>query len=87
MSVTEYVELARQPIGYWSAMTHRAVSEHFRRTLAKEQLQLPHWWILNLVDDAPATWTRADLAHRLADCAGPGVAFDPCSRNWTHADG
>jgi hypothetical protein len=58
-------DLARQPIGYWSGLTHRTVVGQIRADLAIEGLTQPTWWILNHVAGAPATWTPAALTERL----------------------
>ncbi len=67
MTVAAYSrdELARQPIGYWSGEAYRRVAGAIRDSLAATGLSQPQWWILNRIEDASRTWTRADLVEEL----------------------
>ncbi|MEO3750917.1 MarR family transcriptional regulator [Streptomyces sp. B6B3] len=90
----EYSEeqLAAQPVGYWSGAAYRAVVGRIRAALAVEELTQPHWWTLNHVAGAPATWSRAGLTERLApfddqDIDFDGVYDDLVARGWMTQDG
>ena len=65
-TVPSRAELARQPIGYWSGEAYRRVAGSIRDALAANGLSQPQWWILNRLDDATRTWTRAGLVEELA---------------------
>ncbi|MEU8140073.1 MarR family winged helix-turn-helix transcriptional regulator [Streptodolium elevatio] len=89
MTVKDYPteELARQPIGYWAGVAHQAVVAYTKRTLEKEQLTQPQWWVVNLVGESPGTWTRDTIAEQLSLFADPGLSFTPLyaqlfSRGW-----
>ncbi|OZM83009.1 MarR family transcriptional regulator [Pseudonocardia sp. MH-G8] len=80
-------ELAAQPIGYWSGVVYRAVTDRIRASLGEEQLTQPHWWTLNHVSGAPGTWDRGRLAEKLLPYADADVDFGPVfddliSRAW-----
>lgn len=70
-------ELAAQPIGYWSGVAYRAVTDRIRAALGEEQLTQPHWWILNHVAGAPGEWNRRRLAEILLPYADAGVDLGP----------
>jgi len=76
--IKEYPDdaLAAQPIGYWSGEAYRTIVGRIREDLAVEGLTQPHWWILNHVAGAPATWDRAGLIRRLARFDDLGTDFD-----------
>jgi hypothetical protein len=78
VTMKEYTQeqLAAQPIGYWSGEAYRRVVGRIRAELAVEDLIQPHWWTLNHVAGAPATWSRAKLAERLAPFDDLGTDFD-----------
>jgi hypothetical protein len=65
MKTYSETELTAQPIGYWTGAAYRTVVGRIRAELAVEQLNQPHWWILNHVAGAPGTWHRAGLTERL----------------------
>lgn len=84
-------ELAAQPIGAWSGEAYRRVVGALREQLAVEDLTQPHWWTLNHVAGAPATWTRAALTERLSKYEDLGIDFDDVyndlvSRGWLTED-
>ncbi|MFI9331157.1 MarR family transcriptional regulator [Kitasatospora sp. NPDC052868] len=78
VAIKEYSheELAAQPIGAWSGAAYRQVVGALRAQLAVEDLTQPHWWTLNHVAGAPATWSRATLTERLAAYEDLGIDFD-----------
>jgi hypothetical protein len=84
-------ELAAQPIGYWSGATYRVVVGRIRAALAVEDLTQPHWWILNHVAGAPATWNRTKLTEKLSPFDDLGIDFDGVytdliARGWLKED-
>ncbi|GAA4563359.1 hypothetical protein GCM10023176_07160 [Micromonospora coerulea] len=85
-------KLASQPIGYWSGEAYRRVVGRIRAELAVEDLTQPHWWTLNHVAGSPGSWSRADLAERLAPFDDLGIDFDEVfndliARGWMREDG
>ncbi|ORT58782.1 MarR family winged helix-turn-helix transcriptional regulator [Streptomyces sp. CB03238] len=62
------VDLASQPIGYWSGVVHKAVINHIRDAMARADVTQPQWWTLNRVDVGDHV-TREVIAARLADVA------------------
>jgi hypothetical protein len=85
-------KLASQPIGYWSGEAFRRVVGRIRAELAVEDLTQPHWWTLNHVAGSSGTWSRADLAERLARFDDLGIDFDEVfngliARGWMKESG
>jgi hypothetical protein len=80
------VDMARQPIGYWSGQTHRTVVGRIRSDLAVEGLTQPTWWILNHVDGAPATWTPVALTGRLGRFDDQATDFAAAFDDLRHRD-
>ncbi|MFG2296852.1 MarR family transcriptional regulator [Streptomyces sp. NPDC048603] len=90
MTIKNYPQdqLAAQPIGYWSGETYRLAVGGLRAALAEEDLTQPHWWTLNHLAGAPATWTRPALTARLTsfddqDTDFEAVYADLATRGWT----
>ncbi|MCS0637710.1 MarR family transcriptional regulator [Streptomyces sp. LP05-1] len=64
--------LATQPVGYWTGVAHRAVVNHLRDAMARQDVTQPQWWILNRVDAPGPPPTRQVVAAGLAAVAdGP----------------
>lgn len=90
MTIKEYPQqqLAAQPIGYWSREAATLVMRGIRTALAEENLPQPHWWILNQIAGAPATWQRTALTEKLTrfddqDTDFEAVHTDLAARGWT----
>ncbi|MEU1278537.1 MarR family transcriptional regulator [Streptomyces sp. NPDC005805] len=93
MTIKEYPRerVAAQPVGAWTGQAYRRVVGALRAELALEGLTQPHWWTLNHVAGAPATWTRATLVERLTPYEDLGIDFDTVfddlvSRGWLTED-
>ncbi|MEU5167671.1 MarR family winged helix-turn-helix transcriptional regulator [Streptomyces mutomycini] len=64
--------LATQPIGYWSGLTHSAVTRHLRDAMARIDVTQPQYWVLNRVHGGPAAPTRDEVVTQLTPLAdGP----------------
>ncbi|MEN8650709.1 MarR family winged helix-turn-helix transcriptional regulator [Streptomyces sp. 21So2-11] len=64
--------LATQPIGYWSSVAGKAVTQHLRDAMARMDVTQPQWWTINRVDVSGDGPTREDVVAQLASVAdGP----------------
>ena len=58
-------DLSKQPIGYWSWATHKAVITRTRTALAEIGTTQPQWWVLAQVARADTPKTRTEVARIL----------------------
>ncbi|MET7810174.1 MarR family winged helix-turn-helix transcriptional regulator [Streptomyces sp. NPDC005395] len=65
-------ELIRQPVGYWSWATYRAVVSRTRAALAELGTTQPQWWVLAQVARAATPKTRAEVSGLLRDYLDTG---------------
>ncbi|MGX2995063.1 MarR family winged helix-turn-helix transcriptional regulator [Streptomyces sp. JNUCC 64] len=68
--------LLRQPIGYWSWATYKAVVPFIREGLAGLGLTQPQWWILSQLATSPDGRELPELAAFLSgylDTGAPGI--------------
>ncbi|GIG66623.1 MarR family transcriptional regulator [Phytomonospora endophytica] len=78
--------LLAQPIGFWSAQTHRAVAAHVRGKFAELDVTQPLWWVLSHTE-AAGGMDRDALAAKLRDITAddstiPYAVEEARSRGW-----
>jgi DNA-binding MarR family transcriptional regulator len=61
--------LATQPVGYWSGLTHAAVTRQLRDAIARIDVTQPQYWVLNHVKCRPAAPSRQEVVAQLTPLA------------------